>query len=231
MQCDEFENRLNDLLDARAAPEQDPQLAAHGEECQPCRALLAAERRLLQGLARNTLPTVAADFADVVVRRSRVPVRPWRKYAAWAVAASLLMAVGIRWMTTGQIAGPTPTTIAKDTPGGTSPDAIGQQLPPLPGRTTPSRYLAAAQETRQTFSEALLIFPTTPSVATSSTVAGPADDEPGEEAVSWPADVAECMEPLADTTGDALDFLLSVLPADAEAAQPAAETLPPPDGV
>ena len=106
MQCAEFEDRLNRLLDHRLAPEDDAALTEHAHDCEECASLFHAQQRLFVGLKQDrvqppaelALKVVAQQHWEVTRRRS-----VWRN-AGWAVllasAASLgglaLMALGTR---------------------------------------------------------------------------------------------------------------------------------------
>lgn len=106
MQCPEFENRLNAVLDERLRPETDPLLAAHATHCDDCRQLLSFQAALLDGLSRWNLPPLARDFAGRVVSAARrdapVFVARQRTGRAWlaigavlASAAVMLLAVSL----------------------------------------------------------------------------------------------------------------------------------------
>jgi len=95
MQCEEFDDRLNRLLDHRLAPGEDELLAAHARDCEACAELLLAQERLFSGLKQRSLrPSV--DLAERVVAQQYLEVsgrkRAWRN-AGWglllATAASL----------------------------------------------------------------------------------------------------------------------------------------------
>jgi hypothetical protein len=62
MQCVEFETRLNDLLDERAAPSVDIGLAEHAQSCARCCELLAAHEALLEGVA--AMPVARLDEVE-----------------------------------------------------------------------------------------------------------------------------------------------------------------------
>jgi hypothetical protein len=106
MQCHEFEDRLNDVLDERANPAADSRLAAHAADCDDCRGRLAGSRLLLRGLSRLTVPAPAADFASRVVARAAAPPpvagRPASKFwlacgVLLSSAAAALLAISIVW--------------------------------------------------------------------------------------------------------------------------------------
>jgi hypothetical protein len=95
MQCAEFENRLNRLLDHRLPPEGDEALTAHAHGCDDCSDLLHAQQRLLVGLKQGRSQP-SAEFAEKVVAQRHLHVSRrrtvWRN-AGWgmllASAASL----------------------------------------------------------------------------------------------------------------------------------------------
>lgn len=100
MQCQEFEDRMNLLLDERKSPEGDGALSAHAAGCEPCGRLLAGQRVLLAGLKRGKLPSASANFAQQVVSKSRQEAAlavvldgpKSSRRAAWFVSAALLAA-------------------------------------------------------------------------------------------------------------------------------------------
>src|SRR5688572_20655428 len=95
MQCVEFEDRLNRLLDHRLSPDADESLTSHAGECEDCAGLFQAQRRLLAGL-RSGRVSPPAELAERVVSQRHLEVSHrkavWRN-AGWAVllasAASL----------------------------------------------------------------------------------------------------------------------------------------------
>jgi hypothetical protein len=102
MQCQEFEDRLNLLLDERQRPQADPQLAAHAAQCERCCQLLAGQQALLAGLRqwklnREASPRAAGHFAHRVVAQMKaepalavVVDRPRPSRRGWLVAAGLI---------------------------------------------------------------------------------------------------------------------------------------------
>jgi hypothetical protein len=67
MQCHEFEQRLNDLLDERQPPERDQILAAHAVQCPDCRQLLDGQQVLLEGLRIGPGVGLRERFAAAVI--------------------------------------------------------------------------------------------------------------------------------------------------------------------
>ena len=101
MQCHEFDDRLQLLLDHRLAPSNDALLCEHAEQCRACADLLRAQTRLFQGLASsarcNAQLAGAVAFSEQTVRnhqqqslRSR---RAWRSLG-WFSALSTITACG-----------------------------------------------------------------------------------------------------------------------------------------
>lgn|GEM_PF-6076661 len=69
MQCEEFESRLNDLLDERRNPLDDATLAAHWNVCSPCAALVRGQDALLEGVAAWKKVEPSADLTERVIRQ------------------------------------------------------------------------------------------------------------------------------------------------------------------
>jgi hypothetical protein len=98
MRCDEFESRLQTVLDERGQAELQSALALHAEQCTDCAAMLSGYDVLWEGLAALPLPEPRADLAQRVLDEMRVVRAPrrysWRLPAAViAVAATVLIAV------------------------------------------------------------------------------------------------------------------------------------------
>jgi len=100
MQCDQFDRRVQKLLDLRRAPQHDASLRQHALVCNRCATQLAATQRLLEGLTLLEIPRLDDDFAQRVVRQVRLarPV-PTIRWQAWsvAVAATLLVCLAPAW--------------------------------------------------------------------------------------------------------------------------------------
>src|SRR5262245_16672483 len=108
MQCQEFEDRWNDLLDERGSPEADPLLAAHAGECESCRGLLGGGGLLLRGVSQRPVPPLGREFATRVVAQvaassapapaARPASRVWLAVGVLlASAASALLAISLVW--------------------------------------------------------------------------------------------------------------------------------------
>jgi hypothetical protein len=87
MQCVEFENRVNRLLDNRLSPDDDDELADHARDCEGCASLLHAQHVLFAGLHAGRV-AAPVDLADRVVSRRHTEITrsrtTWRN-VGWAV--------------------------------------------------------------------------------------------------------------------------------------------------
>jgi len=98
MKCEEFESRLQDLLDFRESPNLDDQLAAHAGDCANCRRVLSATNTIFDGLALNDLHEPAASFTEQIVAEvarnelRRLPRAVGAISMLAVVAATLLLA-------------------------------------------------------------------------------------------------------------------------------------------
>ena len=108
MNCREFEDQLDHLLDERREPQADPRLTAHARECDPCQQLLAGQRVLFTALKQAPLPPTSGSFARRVVQQAAPQVSVVHKglspqRAWWAIAtllasaAAVLIAVSLIW--------------------------------------------------------------------------------------------------------------------------------------
>ena len=106
MQCEEFEERLNAVLDERRRPEADAELRLHCENCPPCHQIASSYDALLDGFYALSCATAAkslepADFGPsdlgvrVLAELRPVPAYRGRSFIAIALAtaATLLIAL------------------------------------------------------------------------------------------------------------------------------------------
>ena len=113
MNREQFEARLNELLDRRIAPEADPEVLRVAEQFTECREVLGAYRALFDGVAEMDLPRPPADLARNVMaqwRREKVRGRylvaqrrvvsgATSRSALFAAAAALLLVgPGLGWL-------------------------------------------------------------------------------------------------------------------------------------
>ncbi|HEX3726858.1 MAG TPA: hypothetical protein VHV08_11475, partial [Pirellulales bacterium] len=95
MRCEEFEERLNVVLDQRRRPEWDLELRLHYDTCAECRQMATAYESLLDGFHALAIPEPPSDMPDRVLDQVHYapPVRRLPlAAAALAAAASLLLA-------------------------------------------------------------------------------------------------------------------------------------------
>lgn len=93
MQCHEFEDRLNSVLDERASPATDQALVAHARRCRWCAEVLQAQQMLAGGLRPLPVPELSVNFAARVVGQFAAErARPAASRAArWWLAASVVL--------------------------------------------------------------------------------------------------------------------------------------------
>lgn len=99
MRCREFEDRMNDVLDQRLAPERDSLLVRHAGDCAACRRLLDGQTALFSGLELCETPPLSSQFATAVLVQAEVipvatiadasPHRGWSRTKTVAAIASL----------------------------------------------------------------------------------------------------------------------------------------------
>lgn len=104
MSCDEFVERLGDLLERDVDETSRAALESHGLGCAECGALLADMRKLRIDAANLPVLEPTHDLWSGISRRIDAPViplrspnagtveRPWRRWAPFAAAAVLLVA-------------------------------------------------------------------------------------------------------------------------------------------
>ncbi|MGH7140984.1 MAG: anti-sigma factor family protein [Pirellulales bacterium] len=108
MRCDEFEARLNHVLDDRRPLSSADDLQSHLRQCGGCREMARSYEALLAGLGRQAVPPAPAWLTgrvlDDVTRGVRPPDRPrllrfpQRTAIVSLAAAVLLLAVGMAWL-------------------------------------------------------------------------------------------------------------------------------------
>src|SRR4051794_19559154 len=110
MNCQEFEDRLQLVLDERCSPERDERLAEHARNCANCRETIQAQEALLEALPKSRqMPSgpwaknVAADVVAAAVvekeadrRRRNVDLR-WVSVGLVGVAAAVILMFSPAW--------------------------------------------------------------------------------------------------------------------------------------
>jgi hypothetical protein len=98
MQCTEFEDRLNRLLDHRLLPDDDPHLRQHAQDCPACAETFGSQQRLFAGL-RSMRVEPADGLAARVVVRQQMEVRAVRsKWQSMQWTALLVTAASLGWV-------------------------------------------------------------------------------------------------------------------------------------
>ena len=87
MRCEEFELRLNEILDRRRNPRSDAELWLHATSCPDCGDLLAGYQALFAGFKRRE---VAAE-PEALAARVRLQLGPHRGRGAWRDRAPLAL--------------------------------------------------------------------------------------------------------------------------------------------
>jgi hypothetical protein len=242
MQCCEFENRLNEILDERGRPELDMLLASHAHHCSSCQHMLARYELVCEAASNLPMPKLPADFARRVVEqhvqqslsglaRSR---RGKRRFAAslLAVAALVLIAVlpmfanrrGMRLPSGNDSlalakAGPQASASASPATAQLKP---GDAVPHSSGPPSSGAFDPASEQYAQQYAD---LAKTTGRSLSAAVLYLPgvggslAGGEPAFEQPVWISPVADGLRPVTDSMSDALHVLLRVIPSSATAKQ------------
>ncbi len=95
MQCDEFELRLNELLDDRIAIDEDAGLGRHARECPACRNLWSDYAAIFADPVRKTTAVVRPDFSLRVVQAAKVERGSGKTLRRVGIAAAIACAAAI----------------------------------------------------------------------------------------------------------------------------------------
>lgn len=196
MPQEKFEQRLQEVLDRRQLPKEDPVLRAMAEQCGECRELLAVQEALFDGLALSEMPLLGDDFSQRVVdaaltHRSRYRLTAPLALALVVAVALLLLLTPVAWF-----------AFNSPEPQGTD-DPIAVQPLPGPDESTeqlvnidsPEENLPDVQAYREMVDQiALLMQIDAQSVATAA--------QP----------VTDTLRPITDSVGSALDAMRRTLP-------------------
>jgi len=230
MKSDEFESRINDLLDRRIAPTSDPEIVEAAQASAELRAVLASYATMMLGVERLAVPACPANLAEQVVGRLReerrapaatilsLPQRTW--YLTAAAAAVVLAAIPLIRMlveppTVAVNQLPAPAAVA---PIASAPAEIVPSVETGPAdvakRQVAAKRLAGyADMVRRTgvaIADLALLMPELP-LQSELPSAVPSESTEQEEA-DMVEQVGQGFEPLANSAVGALDFLFKVLP-------------------
>jgi hypothetical protein len=223
MQCEEFEDRINAVLDERKRPEADAELRLHCEACLDCRQVAAAYGRLLDGFYALAAPEADGDIAvRVLADLQPLPSarRRWAVAAAsLAAAAGLLIAV-MPLLRSGSLA-PKADFLARASIAtshqagsramGTLQSLDVNQLPIVPEllalRTAnEDPYAGLAKETGQGLAAVVLYVP---GIGGSKGIV----DASGADEPAWAVEMSEGLKPITDSVAETVNLLLRALPA------------------
>jgi len=182
----------------------------------------------LCGSARGTEPVTLASG----LRQANGQIPGWLS-VAMAIAATVLLAVGLAQLTPDQAGSGVPLAQARvpvGNPTSVAPDQLVETLPPITAESDDppigtlmnearSKYADLARDTQQAVAEVAVLLPGFGSRAASrqqaAGAAGPGEDDssaaPHNDA-DWAGSVGDGLEPLTRSAVGALDFILQALP-------------------
>ncbi len=209
MNREAFENRLQDLLDARRSPASDAELARAADEQPDLRPLLAAYELLAS--APRSVPALQSDLTERVLREWKqlpTPARPampsWLAPLA-AVAATLVIATSIAFLAqdrgANRLVDKPSENSAKiaQTPNTDAPDL--NRLT----RQAAQNYRSLAANTEASFSSAL-------SVVQPNRHKAPTTDPTAAQDSNWLRSVPNNLRPLSNSASGAVYSLMRAVP-------------------
>jgi hypothetical protein len=211
MQCAEFEDRLNAVLDERRRPEWDDEVRLHVESCPDCRRIARSYDDMLDGFCALTAPAAPHDLAMRVLAQWEGP-RPAARRArgtltALAVAAAVVVVVlPMVRVTPGNVARPPRPD------GRPALAAVGhawRSLSPTPSlldvsAPDPVRYSSLAKETGQSLASMMLYVP---GVGGSLGIIDGDEMTAGNES-SWAGRMSDGLKPLTQSVTQTFGLLL-----------------------
>lgn len=215
MQCDQFELRLNEILDqggsiASSLSLGDSDLQRHVHECAACRSLATALGAVLDGteqippiiapvdLTSRVLNELHFGKKELATTRSWLPGLSTLQWASLATAASVLIAASLFFARARQPMGK-----------GTKEVLVHHQVAPKTDASLASAdaYRDLAAQARESLASAMLILPGDVGVNSGSNEASEPMLDP-----QWSQGVTAGFEPLTRSTAGALDSLWRTLP-------------------
>lgn len=222
MKCEEFEDRLNEVLDEHRRPEWDDRLRMHGEHCAACRELAASYGVLLDGLSALSTPHAPADLSHRVMADLQVR----RKVSQYAALASAVLATAAAVMVAAWPMLPkfstrreSPVTqVALQPPGAGYYGFDLAVLDGLPfigpvwvaihdGDEATDPYAELAKETGQGLATVVLYMP---AIGPTGLI-GPGPATMGTASV-WPGPMSDELRPVRESLVETIDLLLQVVP-------------------
>jgi hypothetical protein len=218
MQCEEFEDRLNGVLDERRRVEWDDELRLHCDHCADCRRLAADYDALFDGFYALTTPEPPADLGLRVLLETRPAQTPKKRamapLAVLATAAAIVIAISPLVWRTSQTSN---SNAVVQTPVDKQPHPI-KRLPLVPEllsiAETPGGdpYAGLAKETGQGLANVVLYVPGVG--GTKGIIDVEADNQP-----AWAVQMSEGLRPLTNSVTDTFNLLLRSLPVSQLAAR------------
>lgn len=97
MLCGMFDRRLQQVLDDRGIPEEDPALRSHASVCRRCDRLMSAQQALFAGLELSRAEPPRRSFVPAVVSRGAAPCRrsSRQRTRAWVAFCSAAAVVAV----------------------------------------------------------------------------------------------------------------------------------------
>jgi hypothetical protein len=222
MQCEEFEDRLNEVLDQRQRPEWDAPLRLHGDTCAACRDLAASYGLLLDGFYALATPEPPANLPVRVLDECRS--RRWPARRAAFAAGALATAAAAWFVVVPLVQTDSPRQVSRapfvvESPSSAKPPLAWNEVDSLPvvgpvlgsisdddDSTDP--YAELVKGTGQGLASVVLYMPT---IGGSPAMIGGAPN-PVTGAPAWPERMSDGLKPVTEVVGETLDLLLRVLP-------------------
>ncbi|MEX2114831.1 MAG: hypothetical protein WD845_16680 [Pirellulales bacterium] len=226
MQCEEFEDRINAVLDERRRPQWDAELSLHCETCGDCRKLAETYDHLLDGFYALATPPCPDDLALRVLvdlQNERAPRRRFsRRTAVMATAAALLVALGPLVLSQ-RNSGVATANLEKQTiqvAAALPPKAPLSELPLVPeflsmtSQESGDPFAGLAKGTGQGIANVMLFVPGIGGGKGIMDAPHKVPDEP-----SWTEPMSEGLRPITNTVTETFDLLIESLPVSQFAAR------------
>lgn len=116
MQCAEFEARVHNVLDQRAAPDSDAELVEHASNCERCAQIMHAQRSLFDGLRSPIEQATSVHFGHQVL--DALKVEKANRVRRRSIAFGLATAAALMVMVMSFARGPRVENADRDSAGG-----------------------------------------------------------------------------------------------------------------
>jgi hypothetical protein len=218
MRCEEFEARLQELLDQRRHPNFDALASRHARMCPECRELLVVYGIVLDEVRFLDVPPPANDLAERVLDEVLLsPRRERPRYLSplvWVTAAAVaILVVGRRADEPRDL--PAPVANAPQSSPGIERHRDDIPVPAVGAlaQEATARYADLARDASGAISQVAWLLPGNSTRAVDA-ASRPEVSAPGNllNGASTMTEVAAGFKPLADSTTGAVGFLLQVLP-------------------